>query len=143
MREQHLVEIARPPSEVFAFVEDSANAPRWAEGIVSITVTHETPQRVGSRYRMIVREGRKENAYEGEVVAWQKDRHRRETATRGGQTMTLDQSFEPLAGGRTRFVHAAEIDLKGFAVVFTPIVRLFLRRTLRKQAEKVKELLER
>jgi carbon monoxide dehydrogenase subunit G len=45
---EHSVEIARPPDEVFSFVTDTANYPRWQPSLVEIRPVTRGPLRLGS-----------------------------------------------------------------------------------------------
>jgi uncharacterized protein YndB with AHSA1/START domain len=47
------ITIAAPPAEVFAFVADLANLPRWQSGIVSAQRTSPDPVGVGSTARVV------------------------------------------------------------------------------------------
>lgn len=47
------ITIAAPPEEVFAFVADLANLPRWQTGIVSARRTSPDPVGVGSTARVV------------------------------------------------------------------------------------------
>ncbi len=47
------ITIAAPPEEVFAFVADLANLPRWQSGIVSARRTSPDPVAVGSTARVV------------------------------------------------------------------------------------------
>jgi uncharacterized protein YndB with AHSA1/START domain len=47
------ITIAAPPAEVFAFVADLANLPRWQTGIVSAERTSPDPVGVGSTARVV------------------------------------------------------------------------------------------
>lgn len=141
MRQEHSVEIAAPPAEVFAYATADENAPKWAEGIESIETLHEAPGRVGSRFRMRIREGGRVNVYEGTVEAWEQDRFTRDRVERGGMAMTMEMRYEPTASG-TRVTQTVDVPLKGAMALMTPVVWLMNRHFQRKQMAKLKELLE-
>ena len=46
-------EIARPADEVFSFLADASNNPRWQSGMQSCEWTDEPPIGTGSRYRQV------------------------------------------------------------------------------------------
>jgi uncharacterized protein YndB with AHSA1/START domain len=46
------VDIGRPPAEVFAFVAEPRNIPRWYEAVDEVTKTTDTPSGPGARYRV-------------------------------------------------------------------------------------------
>lgn len=141
MRQEETVVIRRPVSEVFAYVDDPANAPKWAEGITKLEVGPEVPGVVGTTFRMAVKEGRSENWYEGVAIAYEKDRRTRDRVTRGDMAMEMELRYEPVPEG-TRVTQSVDIELKGPMKLATPIIWLFNRASLRKQTRKLKELLE-
>ena len=51
------LDVARSPSEVFAFVDDVSQAPRWLSRCKSIEQTSPPPKRVGSTLRYAYKEG--------------------------------------------------------------------------------------
>ena len=68
----HSVVINRPASEVFAFVADGENAPRWRTGVLDIQ--RESGQGVGAVYRQGVRgPGGRRIAADYQVTAYQPD----------------------------------------------------------------------
>ena len=68
----HSVVINRPASEVFAFVADGENAPRWRTGVLDIQ--RESGQGVGAVYRQGVRgPGGRRVAADYRVTAYQPD----------------------------------------------------------------------
>jgi uncharacterized membrane protein len=50
---EHELVIERPLDEVFAYVTDPANVPRWQSGVLSTTKTSEEPMRAGVRWREV------------------------------------------------------------------------------------------
>jgi uncharacterized membrane protein len=64
------VHIERPPDEVFAFVGDAANNPRWRSNAVRTEWLDDGPMRVGRVGRQVSRVLGREWAVEAEVVEW-------------------------------------------------------------------------
>lgn len=64
------VHIERPPDEVFAFVGDAANDPRWRSNAVRTEWLDDGPMRVGRVDRQVSRVLGREWAVEAEVVEW-------------------------------------------------------------------------
>jgi carbon monoxide dehydrogenase subunit G len=53
-RVQRSAQIAAPPAEVYAFLADPANLPRWQAGIVAAERTSPAPTEVGSTARVVL-----------------------------------------------------------------------------------------
>jgi carbon monoxide dehydrogenase subunit G len=52
---KHTIRVERPADEVFAFVSDASNNPRWQKGMKSCTWTSDGPIAVGSTYDQAAR----------------------------------------------------------------------------------------
>ena len=53
-RVQRTAQIAAPPAEVYAFLAEPANLPRWQAGIISAERTSPPPTAVGSTARVVL-----------------------------------------------------------------------------------------
>jgi hypothetical protein len=62
--------IDRPPDEVFAFVADAANNPKWRRNVVRTEWLDDGPMRVGRRGRQTARLLGREWTVDAEVVEW-------------------------------------------------------------------------
>jgi hypothetical protein len=62
--------IDRPPDEVFAFVADAANNPKWRKNVVRTEWLDDGPMRVGRRGRQTARLLGREWTVDAEVVEW-------------------------------------------------------------------------
>lgn len=51
MHSENSVQVNRPPAEVFAFLADGLNNPRWRSGVQSIELAEGAAGRVGAVYR--------------------------------------------------------------------------------------------
>src|SRR5262245_15920042 len=60
--------ISRPPDQVFAFVEDARNRPRWDDSVISEELTSPEPIGVGSTVCTRMRSMGREYQYTWEVV---------------------------------------------------------------------------
>lgn len=134
MRQQRTVQVRRSPADVFAYVTDNENAPRWAEGIVAIRTIKETPEQVGSRFEVDIQEGPKVNTYTGVSLVHDPPRRKRDRMGRDGFFMEMQLDFEPTDDG-TRLTQSVEYEPKG-------LIWMMNRRSLSKQTGKLKELLE-
>ena len=67
------VEISRPVAEVFAFVADQTNAPRWQNGLAEVRRLTEGPLGVGTEHEFIRRFAGRKMATRNRFVALTKD----------------------------------------------------------------------
>jgi uncharacterized protein YndB with AHSA1/START domain len=141
-RESRTVSIRAPPDKVFAYLDDPANAPEWAEGIVAIREIETTPGVVGSTFEVDIKEGGRVNTYQGVSLAYDPPRRMRDRMTRAGSTMEMQLDLEPAPEG-TKLTQAVEYELPGLMALMAPLVRFMLRKSLQKQTEKIKEVMER
>ena len=138
---EHSVEIARPPEEVFSFVTDTANYPRWQPSLVEIRPVTRGPLRVGSEATEVRR-------FLGREVetTWRCVEHEPTTRTaiesdEGPVPFRGTFVLEPEGAG-TRFTWTVET--RGAAArVGGPLVGRATRRELEENTARLKELLER
>jgi uncharacterized membrane protein len=112
----HSVTINRPASEVFAFVADGENAPRWRWGVLDIQRV--SGQGVGAVYRQGVRgpAGRR-IAADYEVTAYEPDRLMA-FKTIGGPVRPTGQFRLQEADGATTLTLSLQADLAGVKRLF-------------------------
>lgn len=108
---EHQVTIARPTAEVFAFVADGLNGPKWRPGVLDIT--HTSGSGVGAVYRQGVKGpgGRRIDA-DYRVTAHEPDRHLAFEAIAGPVRPTGEYRFEETAAG-TRLTFSLRAELSG------------------------------
>lgn len=94
------------PADVFAFLADHANNPRWQQGMESCTWTTPPPIGVGSRYDQVARFLGREIRTEFEVTAFEPDR-----------SITIESRSGPLDLHITRSVEASGDDTRVTAVI--------------------------
>ena len=68
------IHIDRPPEEVFGFIADAANNPKWRKNVVRTEWLDNGPMRVGRRGRQTARLLGREWTVEAEVVEWDRPR---------------------------------------------------------------------
>ena len=138
---EHSVEIARPPEEVFAFVTETANYPRWQPSLVEIRPVTRGPLRLGSEAIEVRR-------FLGREVetSWRCVEHKPGSRT----AIEADDGPVPFRGtfvierlgDGTRFTWTVET--RGAAArVGGPLVGRATRRELEENTARLKELLER
>jgi uncharacterized protein YndB with AHSA1/START domain len=140
---QSAVVVDRPVEDVFAFVSDCTNEPRWHTDVIEAAPTSPGPLQVGSTERWVLRfMGRRENRMRvTELVP------NRSLALQGehdlmGTRAALRYDFEPTAAG-TRFSRRIQIDLIGAARLMQPLMRAMATRRNARFVRNLKRVLER
>jgi uncharacterized protein YndB with AHSA1/START domain len=92
------VTVRRTPADVFAFLSDFTQLPRWNYAITSTWQVTPGPVRLGSAFRQ-VRSVPATSEESFEVTAWELERRLAITGDFGPFSGTLDYELEPVAGG--------------------------------------------
>jgi uncharacterized membrane protein len=136
------IAIDRPAADVFAFVAEFPNNPRWQRGQRSCTWTTEPPLRVGSTYEQHARFLGRDVVNSFEVVALEPGRRVTFTSRGGTFPLTVTRTVEPLGDARSRFTEHVRGETKGVFRIADPLLRPLVRRTIRRDFPRLKALLE-
>lgn len=137
MNKVYSVFVERPVEEVFAYVTDPYNIPRWAPYVADIKVEPEGPLEVGSEITQTVRE-RQSIWTVTELVPNQLCRYEADYWYARAQVV---YRVEPANGG-TRFTIHDQARRPGLMKLASPILNLIDSYYRRKQMEVIKEELE-
>jgi uncharacterized protein YndB with AHSA1/START domain len=109
---EHHVTIARPVADVFAFVADGLNGPRWRPGVHDIRLV--SGSGVGAVYKQGVRGpgGRRIDA-DYQVTAYEPNRRLAFQAIAGPVLPTGEFTFDEI-DGETRLTFSLQAELRGF-----------------------------
>jgi carbon monoxide dehydrogenase subunit G len=136
------IETSLPLDEAFAFVADFANAAQWDPGVVSSMQVGAGPIGVGTRYRLVVRMGRRTAPMEYVVTAWEPS-HRVVLKGSGSGVDAVDEiRFEPAPAG-TRIDYTADIRLRSWMRPLAPFAGGGLARIARDARDGMRDALER
>lgn len=137
---EHSVVIDRPVEQVFAFVADQANEPKWHQDVLE--AHPERPLEMGASVTWLIRFMGK-NSYVVEVTAFDPPRRIELTTREGPLKPVLTHTFEP-ANGATRYQRHVQIPLDGMFRVVGPIMKVTgaARRRNARWAKNLKTLLE-
>jgi uncharacterized membrane protein len=106
------ITIERPAADVFAFVADGLNGPKWRPGILDIG--HASGEGVGAVYRQGVKgPGGRRIAADYEITAYEPPRRLAFKAIAGPVHPTGEYRFED-ADGRTRLTFSLDVTLGGW-----------------------------
>jgi uncharacterized membrane protein len=135
------IEIARPPEEVFAYVDDLSRHGEWQSQIESTRVETEGPTRVGTRVveTRRVPGGPREFTYE--ITEHDPPRLAAFRILNGPIRPFGRVTFEPSAAG-TRYTVQLDFEGHGFGKLIAPLVRRDARRRLPQDVARLKERVE-
>ena len=142
MRVEASVEIDRPVDEVFAYVCDVANHPRWMAHVEEVRTHAPGPPREGDAFVVAIRSvGRRfETPYER--TSYEGGRRFTDRATGGPiPDQRWHSAVEAVPGG-TRVTRAVDVDSRGVLKLLEPIQKLSAGRQLRRDLQTLKRLLE-
>jgi uncharacterized protein YndB with AHSA1/START domain len=137
------IEIARPPEEVFDFLADARNDPRWCASVLACK--QQAGDRPGPEARYVARH--KPTPFHRvmprsiEVVEYDPPRLLRWRQEDGNGVFHITYELTP-SGPGTRFAQRDRIEWKVPAPVGRLAERLFVRRHIGEQMEALKRLLE-
>jgi carbon monoxide dehydrogenase subunit G len=136
----HVEEIERPPEEVFAYVTDVANLPRWQSGVQEARVDGE--MRKGATVRERRRLLGRELTTTLEVSEYDPGRRFSLRARSGPLPFEVQHSFEP-SGHGTRLVFHGKADPPGLLRFTQGMLKQVAEREFRGYFKALKQLLER
>jgi uncharacterized protein YndB with AHSA1/START domain len=141
MEFKNTVTIRRPVEDVFAFLADFENVPRWNHAIESTTKTSSGPVGVGSTYRQIRSEPRRSE--EGfEVTAFEPARRLAIEGEIGPFRARAEYLLEPIEGA-TRFTNAVELEPSSVASkLLAPFAGSRIKTAVAENLDDLKALLE-
>jgi uncharacterized protein YndB with AHSA1/START domain len=106
------VHIARSPHDVFAFIAEPENLPRWDPAIQAVRRKEPGPVGPGSKLTVTAEEGGRQVTIDSEVTEFEADRLFGVAATFSGVPLRLRWRLEPDGGG-TRLTTEGEAELRG------------------------------
>lgn len=141
IRVETSVVINRPPEEVFAYISNFENNPRWQGGMKEARFTSQGPLGVGSTYAQIATFlGRRvESSFE--VIDYQSNRLVKATSTSGSFPITFTRIVEPVDDG-TQVSAIVEGDATGFFKLAQSLLARMVQRSVDADYASLKEILE-
>ena len=135
------ISVSRPPDEVFAFISNFENNPKWQSGMQEAQFTSKGPLGVGSTYVQVAKFlGRRiESTFE--VVEYVPNRLVKAASTSGSFPITFTRIVDSGMDGAV--VSAiVEGDATGFFKLAEPLLARMVRRTVNADYRTLKALLE-
>jgi uncharacterized protein YndB with AHSA1/START domain len=109
--------------EVFRFITEATNEPKWHTDVVAVEPQQEGPMKVGNTYRWTFRfMGKRQGMVE--VVGLEQNRLAQIAVRKGpmGLTPTITLRFEPEGDG-SRFSRAVRMEPTGMSKLMSPMMR--------------------
>jgi uncharacterized protein YndB with AHSA1/START domain len=137
------VQINRSVEDVFAFVSDCRNDPRWCKRVLECEQVEGDGPGAGARYRIVHRPQRLRSAMELDVRVETFDPPHRMTMVERDKDGTFAVTYDLRAErGGTSITQRDDITLAGVPRILRPIGRLVIGRHLSEQFGALKSLLE-
>jgi uncharacterized protein YndB with AHSA1/START domain len=142
VRNEHAVEIERPPAAVFPYLTEPERLLRWVGGLREFVPVNGDVARTGSRSHQRLRIGARDWRFEGEVLELDLER-RLVVCIRGrGLEMTSTYELEPTDAGTRLVVRVQTQFTRMFARLLGGIVELEGQRKLEADLGRLAELVE-
>ena len=135
------VGIDRPAEEVFMFLTDVENRPRWISAVEEMELTSEGPLGVGSTARMVQRVLGRRMKTDILYTEYEPNRKISAKSTAGPMSFQLSYTLETVEGG-TRLNMAVQGSAPGLFKLAEPVVVRILKRSFEADLANLKDLLE-
>jgi uncharacterized protein YndB with AHSA1/START domain len=138
------IEIDAPISKVFEVLNDADQHKLWLHGLEETIREpgYDPKHPLGSKFTQKIRDGKKLEVYDGEVVAYEKPRHLGVHVSNGGMTAKVDYQLKSLKK-KTQLEFTSDLQFKSLA--FKLLVNLsqpVIRGIIEKQLASLKKLVE-
>jgi carbon monoxide dehydrogenase subunit G len=142
------VEVGRPRAEVAAFMTDPANDPAWIGGVREVRLETPPPLRAGSRVARVAAFLGRRVEYINEITELDPDRVLDMRSVKAPFPMRVTYSFEDAAaahgdGAATVVRNRVQGDPGGFFALFGPLLAPLVRRSVQRDLERLRDVLER
>jgi uncharacterized protein YndB with AHSA1/START domain len=141
-RNEHTVEIARPPAAVFPYLTEPELLKRWVGGLATFEAVDGESASVGAQSRQVMVVRGREWKLDGELTALEPDRFVQARMDGKGLTVTTSYALEPIETG-TRLTATVESDVSLLvARLFGGLVSREAQRKLRTDLARLEALVE-
>jgi carbon monoxide dehydrogenase subunit G len=134
------ITIDRPVEEVFAFLTDAANHPKWDRSSVAMELEQPGPWRTGTTFREVRRTGPGTSAIRSTIAELEPNR-RMEIRSLSGAPFQGHWRLAPDGTG-TRLQWSGEMQITGFARLFEPLIARSFSKDVEANFARLKRLLE-
>jgi uncharacterized membrane protein len=138
---QHSVVVNKPVNEVFAYMADFRNNPKWSPDIAEVTKVSLQPPGKGTTWRQVVVARNRRMPYDLTVDQFEGNRMYHFKGTGGAIDYEVTCRFEPAQAG-TKVSIAVSGQVKGFAKLFRGAVERSFREAIMSSADNLRKVLE-
>jgi uncharacterized membrane protein len=140
-RIEHTVIINRPVEEVFAFMEQAANMPKWAEKVVEAEQTSPGPVGLDTTCRVVNQAMGQTFEQTFVVTEYERNRIYAAKTTSGPIDMSMKYTIEPMDGG-TKLHVVTEGEMTGIMSMVGPVIKRMAENQIKTDHDNLKRLLE-
>lgn len=137
------VDVARSAGEVFEYLSDMSNNPRWQKGMESCEWTSDPPIRVGSTYSQVAKFLWMEILTEFEVVEYEPGERIRIKSTKSTFPLDITRSVKASEDELTQVDAVIKGEPSGLMGLLAPVTKPMANRSVQRDYQRLKELLER
>ena len=138
---QTQIVVARAPEDVFAFVADQTNTPRWQSGLVEVRRLTPGPVGVGTEHVFVRRVAGRRVEARNRYSHFEPNSLIGFDVNDGGITGHVEYRFEPHPTG-TLVTCSMEFAMRGPGRIVEPLLRRVIKREARRDDQKLAVLLE-
>ncbi|MDQ3576550.1 MAG: SRPBCC family protein [Actinomycetota bacterium] len=139
---QARIDIGRPAGEVFDFVADQTNAPRWQDGLHEVRRITPGPVGVGTEHVFARRFAGMNIESRNRFTAYEPGRFVSFEIPSGKITGEASYLVEPSGASTSQLISEVHFRVSGLAGLATPVLARVFERDSRKNLATVKDLLE-
>ncbi len=140
--EEGIVIIGRPAGDVFAYVSDQTNAPRWQDGLLEVRRTTNGPIGIGTRHAFVRTFMGRRMEGTNEYTRWEPNKLVAFKATSGSVGLEASYLVEPAGADAVRLTSRIEMRPSALFRLAEPLISAGLRRDVEANLVALKGLLE-
>jgi uncharacterized membrane protein len=133
--------IERPSDEVFAYISNFENNPKWQSGQLEARFTSEEPLGVGSTYDQVAKFLGRRIVSTFEVLEYEPNRKVKASSTSGSFPITFTRMAEPRGEG-AEVTAIIEGDASGFFKLAEPLLKRMVQSSVDADYQNLKRILE-
>ena len=135
---ENTVTIRRPVEDVFAFLADFENVPKWNHAIVETTKVSPSPVRVGTTYRQ-TRSAPSSGEEAFEVTVFEPTSRLQVQGGLGPFTARVSYLLEPTGSG-TRLTNTVDLESSGLLTLVAPLATSRIKHAVATNLDTLKQL---
>ena len=136
------IDLRCEPADVFALISDMERNPSWQNGMKSCEWLTDPPHGVGSRYLQKAEFMRRPIDSTFEVIEFEAGRCIKATTVESTFPITFTRRVTPIGDGMSRVQALIEGDSSGVFRIMEPLLAPLVRRSIRADYRRLKELCE-